>query len=97
MDEGFQGALGKVCSDEVRGVYMDRWGPIVRYAVDAGWTMGFMVFRYAMGGLEADSMVVGGRLDTSILARQLVSVFCNSYDFLPVQQGCRCCRKLNDS
>nr|KUM45455.1 hypothetical protein ABT39_MTgene2557 [Picea glauca] len=39
-------------------------GPIVRYAVDAGWTMGFMVFRYAMGGLEADSMVVGGRLDT---------------------------------
>ena len=39
-------------------------GPIVRYAVDARWKMGFMVFRYAMGGLEVDSIVVVGWLDT---------------------------------
>ena len=39
-------------------------GPIIRYAVDARWKMGLMVFRYVMGGLEVDSMVAGGWLDT---------------------------------
>jgi hypothetical protein len=63
MDEGFQGALGKVCNDEVSRLI---WTDGAHYSICSGCRveMGFMVFRYEMGGLEVDSMVAGGWLDT---------------------------------